>query len=81
MQLFILQQYNLKNLQMNWHMFTKSATGLRDSILQKGQQYAEHMVTAINFILTNERKAGIGHENYVDNFVFQIYLMNLTHQY
>jgi len=81
MQLFILQKHNLKNLQMNWHMFINCAAGLRDSILWKGQQYAEHIVTAKNCILTNERKAGLGHKNYADNFVSQIYLMNWTHQY
>jgi len=81
MQLFILQQYNLKNLQMNWHTFTERATQLQDSILWKGQQHVEHMATATNFILATERKAGIGHKNYADHFVSQIYLMTWTHEY
>jgi len=66
---------------MNWHTFTNRATQLQDSILWKGQQHVEHMATATNFILATERKAGMGHKNYVDHFVSQIYLMNWTHEY
>jgi hypothetical protein len=66
---------------MNWHTFINRAHDCMTAYFGRvnNQQHAEHMVTATKFILATERKAGIGHQTYVDNFVSQIYLMGWTH--